>query len=334
MSIIRFITHENIHMPGARVRCYNMAYRLSQRGWDAKVISLHDLFGKPYTQLSDTEMMLNSLRLFRLLSLESPGTILYVQRINYHSLAPYLIHLAKNMPLILDCDDWDFDVPIFRSLRYLPGFNAQDWLKKFLRVSSGCVASSHALQEYLREFQSKVTYIPTGVDVDTFVPDKKKADNKLLRISWLGTVFRKDNLRPLQLAIQSFAKIYRQEKNCTLEILSTGNLISEIRRRVEIEYADVDIKFLPWQSPENIPNYLASVDIGLLPLVPENRFNQCKSPTKLFEYMAMEIPTVSSRVGEIKHVIEDGVDGFLASDKEEFISKMENLAGNHPLRRD
>jgi len=54
---------------------------------------------------------------------------------------------------------------------------------------------------------------------------------------------------------------------------------------------------------------------GLLPLIQDTKFNKSKSPTKLFEYMAMAKATVSSDIGESSYVIKDGDNGFLAKNK-------------------
>jgi glycosyltransferase involved in cell wall biosynthesis len=89
-----------------------------------------------------------------------------------------------------------------------------------------------------------------------------------------------------------------------------------------------------WIPPDEIPDYLSHIDIGLLPLVQDTKFNKSKSPTKLFEYMAMAKPTVSSNIGEAAEIIQDGENGFLAKDKEEFIKKMQILIEDSTLRQE
>ncbi|MFH0941120.1 MAG: glycosyltransferase, partial [Candidatus Omnitrophota bacterium] len=65
----------------------------------------------------------------------------------------------------------------------------------------------------------------------------------------------------------------------------------------------------------------------------DTKFNQAKSPTKLFEYMACSKPTVSSRVGEARYIVRDGINGFLAGSQREFIEKMEALVEDENLCR-
>jgi len=80
-------------------------------------------------------------------------------------------------------------------------------------------------------------------------------------------------------------------------------------------------------------DYLATIQIGLLPVASRTKFNRAKSPTKLFEYMAMSKPTVSSKIGETAHIIKNGENGFLAKTREEFIEKMQVLIQNSDLRQ-
>jgi O-antigen biosynthesis protein len=84
-----------------------------------------------------------------------------------------------------------------------------------------------------------------------------------------------------------------------------------------------------------MPEVMKDVDIGLMPLIPDD-FNrdwmESKSPTKFFEYMAMGKATVTSAFGEVKNIVQDGIDGFLANNLDEFTYKFIMLAKNKELR--
>lgn len=73
------------------------------------------------------------------------------------------------------------------------------------------------------------------------------------------------------------------------------------------------------------------INVGLLPLVQKTKFNKAKSPVKLFEYMAAGKPTVSSKIGEISHIIQDDKNGFVATNKKNFVKKMDFLINNRNL---
>jgi glycosyltransferase involved in cell wall biosynthesis len=97
-------------------------------------------------------------------------------------------------------------------------------------------------------------------------------------------------------------------------------------------FDDPHVQLKGWIPPDKIPQYLATIHIGLLPVVSDSKFNKAKSSTKLFEYMAMAKPTVSSGIGEANEIIQDGVNGLLAMTKVEFAKKMQVLIKDPLLR--
>ena len=83
-----------------------------------------------------------------------------------------------------------------------------------------------------------------------------------------------------------------------------------------------------------MPEHLSGMDVGLLPLTQDTKFNKAKSPTKLFEYMSMAKPTIASDMGEAKNVLRDRQTGFLVKNKNEFVSAMCHLAEDSRSRRE
>ena len=85
-------------------------------------------------------------------------------------------------------------------------------------------------------------------------------------------------------------------------------------------------KFMKWL-PEAI-----DWDIALVPL--ENSpFNQCKSELKFIELAVLGLPGVYSDICVYNTVVEDGINGFLASNEDEWIKKIEMLILDKNLRK-
>jgi len=72
-------------------------------------------------------------------------------------------------------------------------------------------------------------------------------------------------------------------------------------------------------------------DLVIAPLA-DNLFNRCKSALKFLEYSAIGAPGVYSRIYPYEAVIIDGVNGYLASTEEEWLSKLTILLENPDQR--
>lgn len=77
---------------------------------------------------------------------------------------------------------------------------------------------------------------------------------------------------------------------------------------------------------------LLNLDIGLCPLE-DNAFNRAKSCLKYLDYSAVGAATVATDIPPYSPVIKDGVDGFLAKDKKEWIEKLDRLVKDAELRK-
>ena len=57
--------------------------------------------------------------------------------------------------------------------------------------------------------------------------------------------------------------------------------------------------------------FLALMDVAVAPNLPPGETGDYFSPLKLFEYMAMKLPVVCSRSGQMADIIRDGENGLL-----------------------
>jgi len=333
MKII-FVTREGYHLPGARIRCYNFAKELGKYGLQAEVLSFSDTLGakdgKKEQEMNVLEKIkYNLVALKRLLKLKA--SILYLQRVHYHSFAPYLTHIITHNKLILDMDDWEMrENPIYRWGIY-PTSKAEYLMRKIAKRSDICIAASKFLEETLSKYNRRVYYIPSAVDTNVFkFTENNQNDGKII-FSWIGTLHRKDDIENVKFILDCFSCLREKYLHLFLEIVGDGIYMEDLKRLLNTsKYKAVVLK--GWIQPEAMPDYLSSIDVGLLPLVQDTKFNKAKSPVKLFEYMAMGKPTISSKIGEAVHIIKDGENGLLASDKGEFIDKMEVLINSKEMR--
>lgn len=335
MKVI-FITREGYCLPGARIRCHNFATELNRRGLQAEVFSFSDTLGakdgKDEWRMPLVRKIVYNIKAFEILRKEK-NAVFIMQRFHYHSFGPYFAHLFARNKFIFDLDDWEMREDPKYYFGVLPSSKAEFLTRKLTLQSDICIAASKYLQDYLSRFNKHVYYLPSGVDTELFNPmqDGSRPNTSKTIFSWIGTIHSPEILENLKFIIACFSFLRKKFSHIYLEFTGDGRYINEFIKVLRSN-DDNHIIYKGWIRPEDVPGYLFGIDIGLVPLIQDSRFNKAKSPVKLFEYMAMGKPTVSTGFGEINHIVQDGKNGLLAGTKEKFISQMECLIIDKELR--
>lgn len=338
-----FVGLNGYDLPYTRVRCYHFAKALHDLGMPTEVLTYRDHLAPHRTgkllDLRDLEKLpLIAKAIWRLKKLHP--RILYVQKAHYHAAAPYLLYRWFNQPYILDYDDWDFD----RS----PFFN-RNWLNKLvfkhqanleisyqlIRDAKAVIVSSHFLKEYIEKLNPRTYLVETGVDTIRFSRKAEIPKNSPATFVWCGDVWGEIIYQNVHFLLECFAEVNQRNPAAIFKLAGTGEMMPRVKEIVNTRFSRYNIKISDWIEPDRIPEFLAEANIGLLPLLSDSTntdWIKGKSPTKFFEYMSMGLASVSTRIGEIEYIVQDGLDGFLASNKEEFIDKMDRLAKNAELR--
>ncbi|MCF7907313.1 MAG: glycosyltransferase [Candidatus Omnitrophica bacterium] len=328
-----FITREGLENPGARTRCYSLSAKLRQKGLRADVFSFSDRLGaksgKDEIDFTFFEKFKHIYKGFKLLSKEKDKPIFIVNRFNYHTIPAWLVSKLKKIPLVFDMDDWEAREDIGYYFGLFPKSKAEYLAGLFAKNSMFCIAASNYLRDYLLQFNKKVYYLPTGVDTDKFKSLGRK-DKKDFIFSWHGSVNRIEVLKYIKFIIDCFLAIRKKYPFIKLVIAGDGIFGNELRKLVKASSSN-SIIYAGWINYRSIPSHLDSIDVGLVPLLDKTRFNLSKSPVKLFEYMAMAKPTISSNIGEAASIIDNGENGFLAGTEEEFLERMEALIKDKDL---
>ena len=333
MKVI-FITRENNKMPAVRVRCHNFAKYLEKAGISTEVFSYADALGaksgKEESSMTWAQKCAYNFKAYRKLS--SKDTVLILQRFNYHSFAPLFLKLFNKNKLIFDLDDWEARETIRYYFNRIPSSKAEIMMRFIARRSDLCIGASRFLVQYLCRYNDNVVYMPTAVDTVFFRPGPEKKKDKSLVLSWLGTMHRKDNVENIEFLIECFQRVNAAYPQIRLEIVGAG-IFYEQAHDLVLRCGNDSVLLKPWIDPENIPQYLQKIDIGIMPLIQDTKFNRAKSPTRLFEYMAMAKPVVASCIGEAKEIIDNGVNGILAGTRQEFAEGLKALIESESMRK-
>jgi glycosyltransferase involved in cell wall biosynthesis len=334
---VLFITREGYHLSGARVRCYHFCRELVKQGIEARVFSFADDLG---AKCGEEELKMSGLkkaglvaRAFRSLIKESSDTVFILQRFNYHAWAPLWVSGFKKNKIVFDCDDWNIrENPVYH-FGFYPSSKMEYMTRQTAKRARTCIAASKFLEGYLRDFNPSTHYLPTGVDTDLFSPKEDRPGAGVI-FSWIGTAYHEEMGANIRFLLDCFSEVADRYAHVSLSLAGEGRYFEEVRRTLGDHKHKHRVTVHAWIDPDRIPEHLSKMDVGLLPLTQDTKFNKAKSPTKLFEYMSMAKPTIASDIGEAKNILRDHQTGFLVKNKNEFVSAMCHLAEDPRSRRE
>ena len=162
----------------------------------------------------------------------------------------------------------------------------------------------------------KVIDISSTFDTERFVPVKNYEQHEITTIGWTGT---HSTIPFLELLQPVLAELSKRSK---IKLLVIANK--------EYHMKDVDSEFIHWREESEIED-LHRIDIGLYP-IPANEWSLGKSSLKALTYMAIAIPFVATAFGTNYRIMENGVQGFLATTNEEWLEALTKLINDNVLR--
>ncbi len=188
---------------------------------------------------------------------------------------------------------------------------AESVARRAFAAASVLCAVSTGVARYLEGFEhalGRVHVVPNGIDPRRFpagIPAALPAPD-LFTVGFLGT------LKPwhgLGVLIEAFAAFAAKHPLSRLLIVGDG---PERARLIEdaARHGLSDALVMTGSVPaEEVPQYIASMDVSTAPYPATGDFYF--SPLKIYESMAMGVPVVASRIGEIGELIDHGVNGLL-----------------------
>ena len=223
--------------------------------------------------------------------------------------------------LIFDLDDAVFGhcVMDFRS-PLLRWFQDREQTQRLCAMSRSVVVGNDYLKGLALQYNSNAHVIPTPVDTDRITPPPhpKESARRELITGWLGMP---SGLIYFSLVGQALREVAKQHP-------IRLRLVSHFNHR-PFDVPGVPLERREWVY-ENERQEMNDFDVAIAPLF-DDEWAKGKCSLKLLQYMAAGLPTVSSRAGMNCEVIQDGVDGFLATGTEEWVFKLTQLINNRSL---
>ena len=199
------------------------------------------------------------------------------------------------------------------------------WIKRpsktaeIIAMSDVVIAGNSYLAEYARAYNPNVTIIPTTVDTDKFIPLTSEKSKDKICIGWTGSL---TTIKHFALAIPFLKELKKKYGDkIYFKVIGDGTY----------SYPELGIHGVKWNQDTEVED-LQEIDIGLMPLA-DDVWSKGKCGLKSLEYMALCIPPVISPVGVNSEIVQDGVNGFLATTNEEWVSKISQLIESPELRK-
>lgn len=228
-----------------------------------------------------------------------------------------LLRLVRR-PVVFDFDDAIYRLHASTANRHF------GWLKFPGKTAAICRLSDHVtvgnefLAEYARRHNPRVTVIPTSIDTDRYCPLPPKLGPGPTVIGWTGS-------STSQTYLESFSPVLRP-------ILARSDVVLRVLSDRKPELGGLPFEWRCW-TPQSEAEEVGSFDIGIMP-TPDDPWARGKCAFKALQYMAMAIPAVCSPVGMNAEVVRHGVNGFLASTPDDWLTYLTILIKDRSLRNE
>jgi glycosyltransferase involved in cell wall biosynthesis len=222
------------------------------------------------------------------------------------------------IPMVFDFDDAIWTPYVSPANKYLSHLKFFGKTAGLCRMSRYVLAGNAHLARYARRYNRQVAVIPTTIDTDVYrVRPLEDTHDRPVSIGWTGSYSTVQHLDILRRVLSSL----RRRHAFRLVVIGT--------HAYKIDGVDVVTK--PWNADSEVED-LQEFDIGIMPL-PDDNWSRGKCGLKLLQCMAIGVPVVGSPVGVNSEIIQDGIQGFLASTEEEWIARLSLLIRDAALRR-
>ena len=212
----------------------------------------------------------------------------------------------------------DYDDAFFHRYDQNKSFFIRSLLKNkidsVMEYADMVLAGNNYLFERAKLSNENVKLFPTVVDINKFVNSNPIKDD-VFTIGWIGSPGTAKYLKIIEDALKEVSL----DKNIRINLIGVN----------KINLSGVSINHIKWDENTEVEE-ISKFDVGIMPL-PDNPWERGKCGFKLIQYLSCNLPVIGSPVGVNKEIIINGVNGFQANSKDEWIKYIRLLKDDREL---
>ncbi len=237
---------------------------------------------------------------------------------------------AQSKPVVYDLDDWLLELPKTHPDRVSHHYAGSLFpILRAITEADVVTVSTDKLAERIHPLNENIHVLPNYIDEGLWhlQPRQTTIDPQLpLTLVYMGGDSHIPDFEPLVPILSEILQSYGER----IVYKSIGmQPVPALRGLPNVEAIPFQFTYSAYAGFVQRQHF----DIAIAPLA-DNIFNHCKSSIKYLEYSTLGIPGVFSRVTPYAGLITDGVNGFLASDPEEWRQAIIRLIEDTQLRAD
>lgn len=260
------------------------------------------------------------LQILRFLFLAPFYDVVFIQKVLLPlPVQDFIRFLNKN--IVFDFDDaiYSKDIPSFHGRGKEKADIRDIRLRHQFKISKSIVIENKYTGKYASQYNQNVVAITGPIDADHYYPRPEEPEDKEVIAGWVGSPPTTLYLKPLYNVFKKLTQKYPE-----LKFIFIG--------AAELKIEGVNLAIKKWVLDTEVAD-LQELDIGIMPL-PDDEWTRGKGGYKLLQYMAIGIPCVASPVGINTELVQEGLNGLLAKNEEEWIDKLSRLIEDKELRQE
>lgn len=270
---------------------------------------------------------LHGMRRYRLVQAHNmPDFLVFVGAVPWLTGAPMLLDMHDPIPELYESKfALEPSAPLIRFLTVMEGV--------CVAFADHCLAATDAFRRRLLERgrpAGKLTVLLNSPDAKLFHPRERNGERAGTTVLFHGTVTERSGVDG---AIRALEAVRAAGLEARFVILGDGDFLPHVRRLAaegdRVRWIDVRGS-VPLEA---VPDVIVDADVGVVPNR-AGKFNDLALPTRLFEYLAMGVPVVTSRSPAVTALFPEDALLFFAPDDEEDLARVLRLALEDPARRE